>query len=449
LCSIGAVGLLSEIFDFKKYILPLIIAGLLAALGFVIYDWDTNVPLFNTMMYMDNFSLAFTGILIVLTLLWFIVAPSHITNNDHRVDYYSLIIFALTGAMLMVSYSNLIMLFLGLEILSVSMYILAGSNKTSLASNEAAFKYFLMGAFATGFLLFGITLIYGQTGSFNLAKITESIAQNTGNHKMLDAGVLLIMIAILFKVSAAPFHFWVPDVYQGSPTLVTIYMATVVKTAAFAAFLKLFITVFAGLSNVWTSSLWIICAATILIGNITAVFQNNIKRMLAYSSISHAGYMLLAILALNDSSSGSLLFYTIAYSISSIASFTILILVNKSLGSENLDSFNGMYKKNPLLAFATIIAMLSLAGIPPAAGFFAKYYIFTSAIQSGFTELVLIAILGSLIGVFYYFRIIIALFKESDSISIDMNGYDKIIIIFTSLATLILGIFPGLLSKLI
>ncbi len=449
LCFLGALGLLSEIFNFKKGILPLIYLGLFAAGAFVVRDWNTNMSYFNDMILLDNYSLAFTGLLILISFLWFISSPSNITDKDHEVDFFSLIIFALIGGMMLASFSNIIMLFLGLEILSISMYILAGSNKRSPASNEAALKYFLMGSFATGFLLFGIALIYGLTSSFNLTVIANSVSQISGNSKMLDAGVLLIMIAMLFKVSAAPFHFWAPDVYQGSPTIITVYMSTVVKTAAFAAFLKLFMTLFGGMQGLWSSSLWIIAAATILIGNITAVFQTNIKRMLAYSSISHAGYMLLAILAMNNSSASSLLFYTLAYSLSSLGSFAILLLVNKSIGSESLDSFYGLAKKNPLLAAATVIAMLSLAGIPPAAGFFAKYYIFSSAIQSGLTSLVIIAVCGSLIGVFYYFKVIIALFKEKDAAHISMSGNEKAVIVFTSLATLILGILPGLISGLL
>lgn len=449
LCCLGALGLLSEIFNFKKGILPLIYLGLVAAGAFVVRDWNTNMSYFNDMILLDNYSLAFTGLLILISFLWFILSPSNINDKDHEVDFFSLIIFALIGGMMLVSFSNIIMLFLGLEILSISMYILAGSNKRSPASNEAALKYFLMGSFATGFLLFGIALIYGLTSSFNLTVIANSVSQISGNSKMLDAGVLLIMIAMLFKVSAAPFHFWAPDVYQGSPTIITVYMSTVVKTAAFAAFLKLFMTLFGGMQGLWSSSLWIIAAATILIGNITAVFQTNIKRMLAYSSISHAGYMLLAILAMNNSSASSLLFYTLAYSLSSLGSFAILLLVNKSIGSESVDSFYGLAKKNPLLATATVIAMLSLAGIPPAAGFFAKYYIFSAALQSGLTSLVIIAVCGSLIGVFYYFKVIIALFKEKDAVQISMSGNEKAVIVFTSLATLILGILPGLISGLL
>ncbi len=449
LCSIGLLGLFSEIFNFKKYFIGIVFLGLAASIFFLIGDWNMNQPYFNNMILLDNYALSFTALLIALTIVWFILAPTYVEDNSHKIDIYSLIIFSLIGGMMMVSYSNLIMLFLGLEILSISMYILAGSKKDSLASNEAALKYFLMGAFATCFLLFGIALIYGHTKSFDMATIANAVSGSTGTEPMLVAGVLIVMFAMLFKVSAAPFHFWAPDVYQGSPTIVTAYMSTVVKTAAFAALLRMFITLFGNLEEVWSASLWIIAAATILIGNITAVFQTNMKRMLAYSSISHAGYMLLAVLAMNQSSAGSLLFYTIAYSVSSIGSFTILLLVNKTLGNDSIDSFNGLARKNPLLAVFTVIAMLSLAGIPPTAGFFAKYYIFSAAIQNQLTGLVIIAVCGSLIGVFYYFKIIIALFKDTETVLIPMNGREKTVLISTSIIALVLGILPGLIAGLI
>lgn len=401
------------------------------------------------MVVFDNYSLAFTALIIFISLIWFAISPVFFHEPSSETDHFVLIIFSLIGGVIMTSYSNMIMLFLGIEILSISMYILAGSNKSSLSSNEAALKYFLMGAFATCFLLFGITLIYGQTASFNLNEIANSLSQKTGNLTMVYTGMFLMMIAMLFKVSAVPFHFWAPDVYQGSPTVVNAYMSTVVKTVAFAAFLKLFMTSFNGLESVWSSTLWIVSAATILIGNITAVYQTNFKRMLAYSSISHAGYMILAVLAMNNMSSSSLLFYTIAYSVSSITSFAVLLVVNKSIGSESIESFYGLGRRNPLLAVVITIAMLSLAGIPPTAGFFAKYYIFSAAVQNSYTNLVLIAIVGSLIGVFYYFRIIVALFREKETQKIELNfGFQTVLILTTAIA-LALGILPGLVAGLL
>ena len=401
------------------------------------------------MVVFDNYSLAFTSLIIFISIVWFAISPVFFHEPSSESDHFVLIIFSLIGGVIMTSFSNMIMLFLGIEILSISMYILAGSNKSSLSSNEAALKYFLMGAFATCFLLFGIALIYGQTASFNLNEISNAFSQKTGNQTMVYAGIFMMMIAMLFKVSAVPFHFWAPDVYQGSPTVVTAYMSTVVKTVAFAAFLKLFMTSFSGLESVWSSTLWIVSAATILIGNITAVYQTNFKRMLAYSSISHAGYMILAVLAMNNLSSNSLLFYTIAYSVSSITSFAVLLIVNKSIGSESIESFYGLGRRNPLLAVVITIEMLSLAGIPPTAGFFAKYYIFSAAVQNNYTNLVLIAIIGSLIGVFYYFRIIIALFREKEAQKIDLNFGFQTVLILTTIIALTLGILPGLVAGLL
>ncbi len=401
------------------------------------------------MVVFDNYALAFTSLIILLSIIWFIISPPFFIDTKNESDHYSLIIFSLIGGVIMTAFNNMIMLFLGIEILSISLYVLAGSNKSLLSSNEAALKYFLMGAFATGFLLFGITLIYGQTASFNLMEIAHALASNSGNKEMIYTGIFMIMIAMSFKVSVVPFHFWAPDVYQGSPTVITAFMSTAVKTAAFAAFLRLFITSFKDVEPVWSSTLLIISAATILIGNITAVYQTNFKRMLAYSSISHAGYMLLAILSMNNMSSASLLFYTLAYSFSSITSFAVLLLVNKSTGNESIESFNGLARRNPLFATVVIIAMLSLAGIPPTAGFFAKYYIFSAAIQNNLTGLVLIALAGSLIGVFYYFKIIIALFRDKETPKMELNTGFKMVLIITSIVTMVLGILPGLVADLL
>ncbi|MBP6335569.1 MAG: NADH-quinone oxidoreductase subunit N [Bacteroidia bacterium] len=450
LTALSLVCLFSEIFGFKKVLHILVLAGLTAALSAAVLDWNTDKVYFNDMVRMDNYSLAFTGLIISLSILWFIMSPRFFDEPSSKTDHYALILFSIIGVQLMASFSNMLILFLGIEILSICMYVLAGSRKSDLNSNEASLKYLLLGAFATGFLLFGITLIYGVTGSFQVSKIAEYFGQSGSSSPLAFAGILLMFTAMAFKVSAVPFHFWAPDVYQGSPTVITAFMSTVVKTAAFAALFRLFHVSFESISESWSTMVWIISAATILLGNITAVYQKNFKRMLAYSSISHAGYMLMAVLALTPSSSSSLLFYATAYSISSICSFAVLLAISRSGGNESIAAFRGMAKTNPFLATVTVVAMLSLAGIPPLAGFFAKYYIFSSAIQAGYTNLVLIAILGSLIGVFYYFRIIIALFeKESETTSIPLNFSFQAILLLTAVAALILGIAPGLLTDLI
>lgn len=450
LAGIGIFGLFSEIFRFKKALLPVVFLGLATALATIVCDWNTNVSYFNNMMQVDNFSLAFSAVMIGITMLWFIISPGFFTDETSKSDHFTLILFALTGGVLMSSFNNMVMLFLGIEILSISMYILAGSNKKSLASNEAAFKYFLMGSFATGFLLFGIALIYGATGSFDIDVISTRLSEgNMNSSVMLFAGILLTMIAMSFKVSAAPFHFWAPDVYQGAPTVITAFMSTVVKTAAIAAFFRLFIHTFTSMAEVWHTALMIISAATILVGNITAVYQTNVKRMLAYSSIAHAGYMLMAIVSMNTSAPSALLFYAIAYSVSSIASFTILLMVSNSTGNDSIESFYGLGKKNPFLAVMTVISMLSLAGIPPTAGFFAKYYIFIAAMENHMIPLVLIAILGSLIGVFYYFRVIVAMFRDGNETEISFVGRYKIVMIIAGILALALGVAPGIVTGLL
>jgi len=450
LSSLGVIALLAEIFSFKKIVYPVVVLGLITTFVLNLVSWNTNGTFFGMMRY-DNFAVAFSSVLIGITTLWFIMSEGFFKEETSLTDHFALIVFAVAGGVIMVSYTNMTMLFLGIEILSIPMYVLAGSRKDDVHSNEAGFKYLIMGAFATGFLLFGITLIYGSTGSFDLATIADYITSNQGAiPTMFYMGVLLMLVGMAFKVSAAPFHFWAPDVYQGAPTQVTAFMATVVKTAAFAAFLRLFGNCFSGVSGVWVHVLWGMAALTLLTGNITAVLQTSTKRMLAYSSVAHAGYMLLALIALNQYSQSSILFYTLAYSIGSIASFGVLSIVAGAKGTDNVESFNGLAKTNPLLAFAMTVALLSLAGIPPTAGFFAKYYIFTAAFQSGYGWLVLIAILASLIGVYYYFRIIIAMyFKEASGSTIEVSMNHKLLFIITILLTIALGLLPDFVIRLL
>jgi NADH-quinone oxidoreductase subunit N len=379
------------------------------------------------------------------------MAEGFFKEESNQSDYFALVLFALSGAVIMVSYTNMAMLFLGIEILSIPMYILAGSRKQDLSSNEAAFKYLIMGAFATSFLLFGIALIYGATGSFDLVEIAAAVSTNVSSmSSIFYVGVLLMLVGMAFKVSAAPFHFWAPDVYQGAPTVITAFMATIVKTAAFAALLRLFFTAFMNAGHTWMQVVAVMAALTLLVGNITAVVQTSTKRMLAYSSVAHAGYMLLALLAANHYSNASILFYATAYSIGSIATFSIVSIVANAKNSDGVDSFNGLAKRNPLLAFVMTVSLLSLAGIPPTAGFFAKYFIFTSAFMAGNTGLVLIAIIASLIGVYYYFRLIIAMyFKDGDGETIQVHMNHQFLLVVIAIAIIALGLCPDFLIRLL
>lgn len=451
LSALGVIALLAEIFGFKKLLYPLVILGLITTFVLNLVDWNTDKTWYG-MMHYDNFAVAFSSVLIGVSVLWFVMAEGFFKEESSLTDHFALILFALAGGVVMVSYTNMTMLFLGIEILSIPMYVLAGSKKDDVLSNEAGFKYLIMGAFSTGFLLFGITLIYGATGSFDLSTIADFVtSHNAAVPSMFYVGLLLMLISMIFKVSAVPFHFWAPDVYQGAPTSVTAFMATIVKTAAFAAFLRLFMTTFSSSANVWMNVVWVIAALTLLVGNITAVVQASTKRMLAYSSIAHAGYMLLALIAMNKFTNSSVLFYSVAYSIGSIASFGVLSVVTMARGNDTTNSFNGLAKTNPLLAVAMTVALLSLAGIPPTAGFFAKYYIFTAAFASGHGWLVLIAILASLIGVYYYFRIIIAMyFKDAgENAAVEVSANHKILFVITILLTIALGLFPDMLIRLL
>jgi NADH-quinone oxidoreductase subunit N len=451
LTGLSILAMISEIFRFKKALLPLILIGLAAAFALNLSDWDTGIRHFNDMMYFDNYAVAFSGLVVAVGFLWFLHSEYYFRDKDDTVsDKYALILFSMIGAVVLSSFSHMVMLFLGIEILSIPMYILAGSRKTDIASNEAAMKYFLMGAFATGFLLFGITLIYGVTGSFHLQGITQYLSASPFVDSIFYIGLAMMIIGLAFKVSAAPFHFWTPDVYQGAPTVFTTYMATVVKTAAFAAFLRLLAYTFAPLSEQLNTALAVLSGVTILIGNLSAVYQSSVKRMLAYSSVAHAGYMLLALVAMNTMSSSSVLLYAAAYSVSTLAAFSVLFLIIQATGNDTVESFSGLARSNPFMAFITVTAMLSLAGIPPLAGFFAKYYIFSAALQEGYLALVLIAVLGSLIGVYYYFRIIIAMFKAEESTeSIRISLPFRAVLLVTAILSVFLGIFPNALTKLL
>ncbi len=442
------------LYKFSKALLPVTVIGLIAALGCAVAEYktpDTAMPIYSGMMLFNNFSVVFSSIAIITTILILLLSRGYFEKiSNHVAEYYAIILFSLAGIIVMVSYYNLSMMFIGIEIMSVSLYILAGIKKSDFASNEAALKYFLMGAFSTGFLLFGITLIYGTTGSFSLEVIRDWVVAHPRIDPMFYTGIGLIIVGLCFKIGAAPFHFWTPDVYEGSPTLITAFMSTVVKTAGFAAFLRLFSACFAPLSDFWAPILLVITVATLLIGNITALYQQSFKRMLAFSSISHAGYLLFAIVALGAGSANSVFIYATAYSVSSIIAFGSLILVQQQSGSDNFESFDGLAKKNPFLAFVLTIAMLSLAGIPLTAGFIGKFYMFSGALAKYQFWLVIIAVVNAIISIFYYFRVIVAMyFRSADRAELVVPGYYKIVFAISALATIIIGIYPDFISSFI
>ena len=452
LSSLGIVTMLAGLFLSKRSLLPIIIAGLLGTLVANIIDWGSaQTSFYSDMVNFDHYAVAFAGLLIIISILIFILSGENFKNIHHHLeDNYALMLFALTGAVLMVSFGNLVMFFIGIETLSISLYILAGSRKNDAGSNEASLKYFLMGSFASGILLFGMVLMYGSCGSFNLKLISAFTGSHVGTlPTMFQIGALLMIVGIAFKVSVVPFHFWTPDVYQGSPTLITTMMASVVKIAGFASLFRLFYYGFGtGMENILLI-LAILSAVTMSLGNLTATFQSSFKRMLAYSSIAHAGYILIAVIAMKQSSGSAILYYTAAYSIATIGAFTALMVIQKLGKGDGIEHFNGLAASNKVFALTTTIAMLSLAGIPITAGFFGKYYIFTTAAASGLTWLVIIAVLNSAIGVYYYFKVIIAMyFNPSREIKLNFPPLYKFILITTALISLAMGIVPGIIVSL-
>lgn len=397
---------------------------------------------FNHMLFFDGFGVWANLLLTGCTVLFVLLFGKEIKNVGANVaEYFALIAFILTGIYLLASYNNMLMLFIGIEILSIPQYILAGSDKRNLKSSEASLKYFLMGSFTTGILLMGITLLYGTTGTFNI--MDYNLLESATLNPMAIAGIVLILLAFCFKVSTAPMHLWAPDVYDGAPTPFTALMATIVKAGAFIGFLRLFQSSFGKLSDHWLLLVAVITAATLFIGNITAVFQQSVKRMLAYSSIAQAGFMLFAIISLNAMAWQSILIYAIAYSVATIGIFAVLM----KLKDYTYDGFNGLAKKEPAVAFFTTIFLLSLAGIPLTGGFMAKYYVLLSAMQQGnLYWLVIFGLIMAAVSSFYYFRVIIAMyFKSGDpEMQTEITTTDKLLFAVTSVLVILIGVAPGL-----
>jgi NADH-quinone oxidoreductase subunit N len=456
-CCLGLLCMGVEIANLRKLLVPVVLTGL-AVIFFINYqDWQHAGPVVisgidvSHMIRVDHFSVAFNAILICSAALIFALTVDFYKDESHHLsDYLAIIVFILCGAMVLTSFASLVMLFLGIEIVSISLYILAGSRKFDTRSNEAGFKYFLMGAFASAILLFGIALLYGASGSFELDKISAYASAQGMSDPMFLIGSLLAIVALLFKVAAVPFHFWSPDVYEGSPSLITALMATLVKVTFFAAFYRLMSGGLIGIDGYTSDILVVVTAATMIIGNLVALSQTNLKRLLAYSGISHAGYMLLAILSLKTDSSSALFFYGATYVLATIGAFAVAIPVFNASGKETIDAFDGLGKKKPFLAALLTMSMLSLAGIPPLAGFLGKYYIFSEAIKNGYAVLTVLAVLASIVGVYYYFKVILAMYtKPADETDIRPTLLYSIVMILCVGMSLLLGIFPGLLMGLI
>ncbi|MBK7764329.1 MAG: NADH-quinone oxidoreductase subunit N [Bacteroidetes bacterium] len=448
---LGVIMMFAGIF-FKKTstIQVTAILGSLALLVATFFDHQlvaADTKTYFKMIEVSAYTAWFNMLITFCTLIYFLIFHrdiSRVGKND--ADYFALMFFILCGVYMLSSYSNLLILFLGIEILSIPQYILAGSDKENVKSNEASLKYFLMGSFSTGILLMGITLIYGATGSFDLynENFIQQFQSAEGLNTLAFSGILLLLIAFAFKVSAAPLHFWTPDVYDGSPTAFTPFMATIAKVSVFIAFIRLFHYSFGNISSHWQTAIAAMIVLTLLIGNITAVYQQSVKRMMAYSSIAQAGFMLFAIFAFNSTSWQGLILYSVSYTLASLGVFAAIL----KMKDYTYEGFNGLAQKQPILAATTTICVLSLAGIPLTGGFFAKYFVLSAAIEQGkWVGLVIFAVLMAAVSVYYYFRLVRSMyFQQGDAeLKYEPNTVENTLLIINATLVIILGVLPSIL----
>ena len=399
---------------------------------------------FNNMLSFTPFNQLFISIILVATLFYFLLSGRDIEAvGKNGSDYYALIFFVLTGVCLSAAYNNMLMLFLGIEVMSIPLYILTGADKKNLKSNEASLKYFLMGSFSTGIMLLGITFIYGDTGSFGLVPPPLPFGMLMSHLTVLSSvGIILLMVALGFKVSAAPFHFCTPDVYDGAPTVFTSFMATIVKVGAFVAFYRFFAQGYSSMEASWGTAMAVVIALTLLIGNLTAVFQQSAKRMMSYSSIAQAGFILIAIYTHNELGQNGFLIYTASYCLATIGVFALL----SKMSDHSFEGFNGLAKKEPLVALTTTICLLSLAGIPLTGGFLGKYFMLASLVKMGGLlqfYLAIFAVLCAAVSVYYYFRLIQAMyFKEGEPVMAPISKGLKIGLVGLVVLIILLGTVP-------
>ena len=428
---------------FHQFALVAIIIGIIQTITI----WNRSGTDFSRMVYVDNYSFFFYLIFLIGTGISIILSVSYLENYKKNYgEYYALMLFSAVGMMLMAAGGNLVTIFLGVEILSIPIYILAGLFREDVKSNEAALKYLLLGGFSSAFLLFGIAMLYGGTGTFYLADLAKIIKAG-GMNALTYMGLGLLVVGFGFKVSLAPFHMWTPDVYEGAPTSITAFMSVGTKAAAFAAFLRVFMEIFPSIKVEWDMLLWVVAVATMTIGNLTALAQTNIKRMLAYSSIAHAGYILVGMVAGNQLGATGILYYLLAYTLMNLGAFGVIILVSRKKDSYlNIYDYSGLGFQYPGLAAVMSVFMFALVGMPPTAGFLGKFYIFSAAVQEGYIWLVIIGVLNSLISVYYYLRITVIMYMqpaEADLGPVETTPMVNATLILSALAVLLMGIFPG------
>jgi NADH-quinone oxidoreductase subunit N len=435
--------------DEKGFLAWISLMGLALAAGMAFFLWGSQEAAFRETLLLDHFSLFFTWLFLGSAFVTILSSIRYLQETGIRSgEYYALILFSAVGMMLMAAANDLILFFLGFETMSIAVYVLTGMWRERAAASEAAMKYFVVGAFATGFLLYGIALIFGATGSTNLGRISFGLAQTIHQWPHLAvAGIYLLLIGLAFKVGAFPFHFWVPDVYEGAPTPITGFMSVAVKAAAFSGWARIFMHQFSVVDHEWKIPLHALAILTMTVGNLLAIAQSSVKRMLAYSSIAHAGYLLIGVVAGKEAGGSALLFYLLAYAPMTLGAFAVLVaLKERKRDNESYDDFAGLGLKRPFLGMAMSIFMLSLAGFPPLCGFTGKFYLFRSAIVAGYTDLAIIGALNSLLSVIYYLRVIVKMYMEeggAEARSFTNDTYLYAAIFIAVLGTVALGLLPA------
>lgn len=435
----------------KTYLVWLSLIGIVGAGLAAVSGWGSNLSSFSDAVVLDNFAIFSKIIFLVAAGLAVLISDQYIEReNCNHGELYPLVLFTTVGMMLMAAATDLMTLFLGLELMSIALYVLAGFNRDNIKSSEAGMKYFILGAFSTGFLLYGMALIYGATGTTRLNEIASLVTAVGGaSNPVLLIGMFLMLSGFLFKIAAAPFHMWTPDVYEGAPTPMTAFMSAGPKAAGFAALIRLLIFVFPAMQADWSELLWILAVLTMTIGNFAALRQDSIKRMLAYSSIAHAGYALVGLTAANSTGTSGILFYMLSYAFMNIGAFAVIVLVGKQ-GEPNgtVMDFAGLSQKKPLLAAAMALFLFSLAGIPPTAGFIGKFYLFSGAVQEGYIWLAIIGVLNSAASVYYYLRVMVYMYFKPGEEQFDwikVSAPVSLALAISAAGTLIPGIIPSVI----
>ncbi len=425
------------------------IVGLTVAAIASVALWNTQETSFAGTVILDRYALFFNVVFCLATGLTLLLSMDYLGTIDlHSGEYYAILLFATAGMFLMAAANDLIVLFLGLETMSIAAYILAGIWRADLRSSEAAMKYFLLGAFATGFLLLGIAFLYGAFQTTALGPVAREMGASTDLQRALaSGGMALLLVGFAFKIAAVPFHAWAPDVYEGSPTSVTAFMAVGVKAAAFAAFIRVFMYAFDALAEDWSTALAVLAVATMTVGNFAALRQTNIKRMLAYSSIAHAGYLLVGMVAKSDAGGAAVLFYLLAYTLMNTGAFAVVIALGKrGEANETLDDYDGVGMRHPLLGLCMTVFLLSLAGIPALAGFTGKFYLFSAAVQQGYAWLAIIGLLNSVVSMYYYGGVLMRMFMADGGKDVQGTAHRPYLaatLVTTAAGTIFLGIFPS------